>query len=137
VAFECGALGRSSGRSSLEALRELVSHLESEDGEVSHGEIKEGECWAGTMLKISRRGEVELKQWVQVNVGGEIVGLYLEDARVTLGEDDLRGKDLMLTTILSGVTDPVVNDRITAYVLDEWQGISWDETSGFTVAQGS
>ena len=137
MAFECGALGCSGGRSPLEALGELLTHLESEDVDVSHGEITQGERWAATTLKISRPGEAELKQYVQVSVGGEILELTLEDARGVLAEGELLGKDLMLTTTLSGVTDPVANDRIMAYALDEWQGIPWDETSGFITPQGS
>ncbi|MFB7501799.1 hypothetical protein ACFC09_45395 [Streptomyces sp. NPDC056161] len=132
MAFECGALGYSNERSSLEALKELLRYLESEDSTVSHDVVKEGESWAATTLKISRPGEVEIQQYVQVSVGGEILGFYLEDARESLDEGVLSGRDLMFTTTLSGVTDPIVNDRIMAYALSEWRGIAWDETSGFT-----
>lgn len=134
MAFECGALGYSGNRSSLEALEELLMYLESEDAEVSRGAIKEGEGWSATTLKISRPGEPELRQYVQVSVGGEVLKFHLEEAREALSESDLRGRDLMLTTTLSGVTDPVVNDRIMAFALEEWRGIPWDETSGFTVS---
>ncbi|TCR15517.1 hypothetical protein [Streptomyces sp. BK205] len=132
MAFECGALGRSGGRSHLAALEELLAHLEAEDEDVSRGEIKEGEGWAATRLRIRRPGEPELEQYLQVSVGGEILEIYLEDAAAALAPEALAGRDLMLTTTLSGTTDPVVNDRILTYALDEWDGVLWDETSGFT-----
>jgi hypothetical protein len=132
MAFECGALGRSGGRSSLAALEELLSHLEAEDEDVSRGEIKQGAGWSATRLGVRRPGEPELEQYLQVSVGGEILEIYLEDAAEVLSPEDLRGRDLMLTTTLSGTTDPVVNDRIMAYVRQEWDGIPWDEASGFS-----
>ncbi|MFF9407998.1 hypothetical protein ACF1B0_21095 [Streptomyces anandii] len=134
MAFECGALGRSGGRSSLQALEEMLSYLESEDTDVSHGAITQGDGWSATTLTISRPDEAPLRQYVQVSVGGENLEFTLEEAREALTEAQLQGRDLMLTTTLSGVTDPVVNDRITAYALDVWQGIPWDETSGFTTS---
>lgn len=73
-----------------------------------------------------------MEQYIQVSVGGEIVDIYLESAREALSSDDLQGRDLMMTTVLSGVADPVVNDRIVAYALTEWHGVPWDEASGFT-----
>ncbi|MFD3618061.1 polymorphic toxin-type HINT domain-containing protein [Streptomyces sp. NPDC058676] len=76
-------------------------------------------------------GEKELEQYVQVSVGGEIPQLYVELAAAHSSEIDVTGLDLMLNTTLSGVTDPVVNDLIQAYALPEWNGILWDETSGF------
>jgi hypothetical protein len=131
MAFECGALGESGGRSPLEALNVLLAHLRDEDADVSSGEVTEGEGWASSTVRISRPAEPVLEQYVQVSVGGEILDIFLEEARPALGEDAIRGKDLMLTTILSGVTDPVFNDRLMAYALTEWHGIPWDETSGF------
>ncbi|MET7737865.1 hypothetical protein ABZT02_42210 [Streptomyces sp. NPDC005402] len=114
------------------ALGELLTHLEAEDEDVSRGEVKEGEGWAATRLRIRRPGEPELEQYVQVSVGGEILEIYLEDAAAVLAPEVLRGRDLMMTTTLSGTTDPVVNDRIMAYVLEEWDGVRWDESSGFS-----
>jgi len=133
MAFECGALARSGGRSHAVALEELLGHLEAEDADVSRGEIKVGEGWSATRLRIRRPGEAELEQYLQVSVGGEILEIYLEDAAAVLAPEALRGRDLMLTTTLSGTTDPVVNDRIMAYVLEEWDGVPWDETSGFAL----
>ncbi|MFJ8158898.1 hypothetical protein [Streptomyces sp. NPDC094468] len=134
MAFECGALGSSGGQSSLEALEELLAHLVAEDQSIEHDPIKQGESWAATTLNISRPNEAAIRQYVQVSVGGEVLALYLEDARETLSEDQLLGKDLMLTTTLRDATDPIVNDRIMSYALNEWHGIPWDETSGFIIA---
>ncbi|NEB06272.1 hypothetical protein [Streptomyces sp. SID13726] len=132
MAFECGALARSGGRSHLVALEELLAHLEGEDGGVSRGVVKEGDGWAATRLRVRRPGEPEVEQYLQVSVGGEILEIYLEDAAEVLGPEELAGRDLMLTTTLSGTTDQVVNDRIMAYVREEWDGVPWDETSGFS-----
>ncbi|WP_327234445.1 hypothetical protein OG349_11045 [Streptomyces sp. NBC_01317] len=133
MAFECGALGRSGGKTALECLHYLLAYLLAEDSDVSPGSIREGEGWAATRIQIARTGEAVIEQYIQVSVGGEIVDIYLESAREMLSDDDLQGRDLMMTTVLSGVTDPVVNDRIMVYALTEWNGVSWDETSGFTV----
>ncbi|MFF3447584.1 hypothetical protein ACFYXJ_10700 [Streptomyces sp. NPDC002667] len=133
MAFECGALGRSGGKTALESLHCLLAYLLAEDSDVSPGSIREGEGWAASRIQIARPGEAAMEQYLQVSVGGEIVDIYLESAREVLSDGDLQGKDLMMTTVLSGVIDPVVNDRIMAYALTEWRGISWDETSGFTV----
>lgn len=132
MAFECGALGRSGGKTALECLRHLLAYLLAEDSDVSAGSISEGEGWAASRVQIARPGEPVVEQYIQVSVGGEIVEIYLESAREVLSDDDLRGRDLMMTTVLSGVTDPVVNDRIMACVRTEWHGVPWDETSGFT-----
>ncbi|MFP1630073.1 hypothetical protein ACLB9X_34280 [Streptomyces sp. 5K101] len=131
MAFERGALGESGGRSPLEALNVLLTHLRDEDVDVSSGEVKEGEGWASSTVRISRPAEPVLEQYVQVSVGGEILDIFLEEARAALGEDATRGKDLMLTTLLSGMTDHVFNDRLMAYALTEWRGIPWGEASGF------
>lgn len=133
MACECGALGRSGGKTALECLRYLLAYLLAEDSDVSPGSVKDGEGWAASRIQIARPGEAVIEQYVQVSVGGEIVDMYLESAREMLSDDDLQGRDLMMTTVLSGVMDPVVNDRIMAYALTEWHGVSWDETSGFTV----
>ncbi|MFF3333830.1 hypothetical protein ACFYWX_30500 [Streptomyces sp. NPDC002888] len=131
MAFEYGVLGRSGGRSALAALEQLLDFIEAEDTDVSRGEITPGDGWAATDVRIRRPGEQELEQYVQVSVGGEIPQLYVELATATSSEIDVTGVDLMLNTTLSKVTDPVVNDLIQAYALPEWNGILWDETSGF------
>ncbi|GHI39967.1 hypothetical protein [Streptomyces violascens] len=132
MAFECGVLGHSAGQSPRGALTELLHHLQSADAHVSYGDIKEGEGWAAARFKVSRPTDPDLEQYVQVSIGGEILEIYLEDARAALGSKTVRDKNLMLTTILSGETDPVINRHIIFYALAEWHGIPWDETSGFT-----
>ncbi|MFI7368040.1 hypothetical protein ACIBO4_38450 [Streptomyces sp. NPDC050149] len=132
MAFEYGALGRSGSKTALECLQHLLAHLLAEDSDVSPGSIREGEGWAASRIQVARAGESIMEQYIQVSVGGEIVDIYLESARDVLSGDEIRGRDLMMTTVLSGVTDPVVNDRIMAYALTEWHGVPWDEASGFT-----
>ncbi|MFD8784811.1 hypothetical protein [Kitasatospora sp. NPDC059599] len=132
MAFECGALGRSGDKTALESLTALLAHLVAEDADVSHGAISEGDGWAAGRIRISRPGEPVLEQYLQVSVRGEIVDSYLEDAREVLSDAQTQGRDLMVTMILSGPTDPISHDRIMAYALSEWQGIPWDETSGFS-----
>ncbi|MGW1871471.1 hypothetical protein ACWCPS_38880 [Streptomyces mauvecolor] len=132
MAFECGVLGRSVDQSPKDALTELLRHLQNSDARVSYGDIKEGEGWAATRVKVSRPTGTELEQYLQVSIGGEILEIYLEDARTALGSETVRDKNLMLTTILSGETDPAINRHIISYAVSEWHGIPWDETSGFT-----
>ncbi|WP_314252219.1 hypothetical protein [Streptomyces sp. DSM 40907] len=134
MAFECGVLGRSGGQTARESLADLLAHLLAEDPDVSHDSVKEGEGWAASRIRVARSGEAILEQYLQVSVGGEIVDFYLDSAREVLGEGGIQGMDLMLTTILSGMVDPVINDRIAAYALAEWHGVPWDETSGFTAS---
>lgn len=120
MAFECGALGRSGGKTALECLRHLLEYLLAEDSDVSAGPIREGQGWAACRIQVARSGESIIERYIQVSVGGEILDVYLETAREALSDDELRDRDLMMTTILSGVTDPVVGDRIMAYALREW-----------------
>ncbi|MFE9404925.1 hypothetical protein ACFYNY_24785 [Streptomyces sp. NPDC006530] len=93
--------------------------------------MKEGEGWAATRIKTVRPVDAEAEQYLQVSIGGEILEAYLEDARAALGDKKVQGMNLMLTTILSGEADPTITQRIVSYALTEWQGVPWDETSGF------
>jgi hypothetical protein len=131
MAFECGVLAQADNRSPRGALDELLGYLQAEIPYLAFAEAKSGEGWVATEVKVSLPGEVSSEQYLHVSIGGEILDGYLEDARAVLGEAELRGKDLMLTTIQSGVTDRALNEKLMAYAVTQWHGILWDEVSGF------
>jgi hypothetical protein len=71
------------------------------------------------------------RQLIQISVGEEILGLHVEDARAVVPEAQPAGKDAMLTTTVSGPGDFRVGTAVLDYAVDRWQGLLWDETSGF------
>ncbi|MDD1064159.1 hypothetical protein NMG29_39480 [Streptomyces cocklensis] len=131
MAFEYGALGRSEGGTAIEELCGLMEHLTSGVPGVTHGEIKQGDGWASARVGHSTPDGEYLEQNVQVSIGGEIVEVFLEEAHEILSDEVLAGRNIMLTISASGLMNATIADQIVAYSENHWQGIPWDEVSGF------
>jgi hypothetical protein len=134
MAFECGMLGTSSGRSPKDALAGLMEHLQGAAPGISFEEVKVGEGWAATRIRARGASDSKPGQYVQVSVGGVILDVYREAARQVVGGPELAGKDLMMTMTLSGDVDTRLTESAMGYARTEWRGIPWDETSGFTAS---
>ncbi|MFI5796046.1 hypothetical protein [Streptomyces sp. NPDC051677] len=131
MAFEYGLLGRSGGATPSEALNNLLEALGSGTPKVTHGEVKQGEGWASSRISFRGSDGSSTEQNIQVSVGGKIVDIFLRKARAVLADDLLTGRDLMLVISISGPMDVAVNDRVVGFAQQRWQGIPWDEISGF------
>lgn len=134
MAYRHGALAESNGCSPLEVLARVLDHLQSQDAAVSNEPVKEGEGWAGCGVVIARPGGEHQRQWLQVDIGAPFIEEYVADARAVVGEARAGGKDLWITTTVSGPMDTIVNTRIQDYVVTELKGIAWDDIVGFELA---
>jgi len=52
-------------------------------------------------------------------------------ARMVVQGDVLSGRNLMITVSVIGDMDDSFSDRIIAYAQERWDGIPWDNVSGF------
>lgn len=128
MAFEYGLLGYSAGRSPAGELGALLGAIGADLPGIVREEIKEGDGWASVRFRSSAP-EGESRQTVQVNVGGEIVDIFIKQARNIISDEILAGRDLMVIVSVSGSMG--IDDRIVEYARSQWRGIPWDEVSGF------
>ena len=136
MAFECGALAASNGRTHQDLLQELLQHLEERFEHLTYDKVTVMESfgWCGTDVRIERKDDAPLVQYIQVSTGHLILDDYVEQARAVLGEDRVSGKDVMLKMIMKGPSDFRITHSVLEYVAERWDGILWDESAGFAVS---
>jgi hypothetical protein len=131
MAFEYGLLGKSGGEGAGSALDSLLAVLRDSAPSAACDGIKRGDGWASARLRFPAIGGRAVEQNIQISVGGVIVEAYLGMARMVVQGDVLSGRNLMITVSVIGDMDDSFSDRIIAYAQERWDGIPWDNVSGF------
>jgi hypothetical protein len=131
VAFEYGLLGSSGGEGPERALDSLLAVLRTDDPSTVYDEIKRGDGWTSVRIRFPAIDGRAVEQNIQISVGGVIVQAYLGMARTVVGDDVLSGRDLMITVSSIGDVNDAFDDQIIAFAQERWNGIPWDNVSGF------